>query len=134
MQIQKIIHKCSKKDRRAQQQFFDLYADRLFAVAKRYAISTESAEIGGFLIEIIKALRNLKSKLQLPLNKEVSRVVLSSKKENLAILTNFAEDIKNTIRINEFDVIDEETLKESKILPDSEEYIENLNVRLYIFK
>lgn len=44
MQIQKLIHKCSKNDRRAQKQFFDLYADRLFAVAKRYAISAETAE------------------------------------------------------------------------------------------
>jgi RNA polymerase sigma-70 factor (ECF subfamily) len=44
VQIQTIIHKCSQNDRRAQKQFFDLYADRLFAVAKRYAISSETAE------------------------------------------------------------------------------------------
>ncbi|WP_167616102.1 RNA polymerase sigma factor [Maribellus sediminis] len=44
MQLQKIIHKSSKGDRRAQKQFFELYADRLFAVAKRYAVSYESAE------------------------------------------------------------------------------------------
>ncbi|MCG6191049.1 RNA polymerase sigma factor [Maribellus maritimus] len=44
MQIQKIISKSSKGDRRAQKQFFDWYADRLFAVAKRYAVSTETAE------------------------------------------------------------------------------------------
>ncbi len=96
--------------------------------------STESAETGSFLIEIIKALRNLKSKLQLPLNKEISRVIISSKKENLKILTNFAGDIQNTIRINKLDVIDEKSLNESKVVPDLEEYIENLNVRLYLFK
>lgn len=44
MQLEKLLHKSSKGDRRAQKQFFDLYADRLFAVAKRYAISPELAE------------------------------------------------------------------------------------------
>ena len=44
MQIQKLIHKCSKGDRRAQKQFFELFADRLYAIAKRYAVSVELAE------------------------------------------------------------------------------------------
>ena len=44
MQLQKIIHKSSKGDRRAQKQFFELYADRLYAVARRYSVSDESAE------------------------------------------------------------------------------------------
>jgi RNA polymerase sigma factor (sigma-70 family) len=44
MQIQNIIHKCAKDDRRAQKQFFELYSDRLYAVAKRYAVSNEFAE------------------------------------------------------------------------------------------
>ena len=44
MQLQKIIHKSSKGDRRAQKQFFELYADRLYAVAKRYTVSVELAE------------------------------------------------------------------------------------------
>lgn len=44
MQLEKLIHKSSKGDRRAQQKFFDLYADRLFAVARRYAINSEFAE------------------------------------------------------------------------------------------
>ena len=44
MQIQKIIHKSSKGDKRAQKLFFERYADRLYAVAKRYAVSDESAE------------------------------------------------------------------------------------------
>jgi len=42
--LKKLIHKSSKGDRRAQKQFFDLYADRLFAVSKRYAVSFELAE------------------------------------------------------------------------------------------
>ena len=44
MKLQKLIYKSSKGDRRAQKQFFDLYADHLFAVAKRYAVSYELAE------------------------------------------------------------------------------------------
>lgn len=44
MNLKKLIHKSSKGDRRAQKQFFDLYADRLFAVSKRYAPSNELAE------------------------------------------------------------------------------------------
>ncbi len=44
MQLQKIIYKSSKGDRRAQKLFFDRYADALFAVAKRYAVSDELAE------------------------------------------------------------------------------------------
>jgi len=44
VQLQKIIHKSSKGDRRAQKQFFGLYADRLYAVAKRYAVSDVLAE------------------------------------------------------------------------------------------
>jgi RNA polymerase sigma factor (sigma-70 family) len=44
VQLKKPLHKSSKGDRRAQKQFFDLYADRLFAVAKRYAVSPELAE------------------------------------------------------------------------------------------
>lgn len=44
MKIQQVIYKCAKGDRRAQKQFFELYANRLFAVAKRYAISYEMGE------------------------------------------------------------------------------------------
>jgi RNA polymerase sigma-70 factor (ECF subfamily) len=44
VQLKKLLHKSSKGDRRAQKQFFDLYADRLFAVAKRYSVTYEMAE------------------------------------------------------------------------------------------
>ena len=44
MRLEKLIHKSSKGDRRAQQKFFDLYADQLYAVAQRYAINNEFAE------------------------------------------------------------------------------------------
>ncbi|WP_347839538.1 sigma-70 family RNA polymerase sigma factor [uncultured Draconibacterium sp.] len=44
MKVQKLIHNSAKGDQRAQKQFFDRYADQLFAVAKRYAVSHELAE------------------------------------------------------------------------------------------
>jgi RNA polymerase sigma-70 factor (ECF subfamily) len=44
VQLKKLIYKSSKGDRRAQKQFFEIYADTLLAVAKRYAVSHELAE------------------------------------------------------------------------------------------
>jgi len=44
VQLQKIIHKSSNGDRRAQKQFFELYADRLYAVAIRYSVTVDLAE------------------------------------------------------------------------------------------
>lgn len=60
MQLQKIIQKCAKGDRRAQKRFFDLYSDRLFAIAKRYATSDELAEEALFqaFLKIFDSLKN----------------------------------------------------------------------------
>lgn len=44
MQLKNLIQKSSKGERRAQKQFFELYADRLFALARRYALNEELAE------------------------------------------------------------------------------------------
>ena len=44
MQLEKIIHKVKKGDRRAQKLLFDKYVDRLFAVARRYAVNDVLAE------------------------------------------------------------------------------------------
>ena len=58
VQLQKIIHKSSKGDRRAQKQFFELYADCLYAVARRYSVSDESAEEALFQA-FLKVFENL---------------------------------------------------------------------------
>ena len=44
MQLEKVIHKVKKGDRRAQKLLFDKYVDRLFAIARRYAVNDELAE------------------------------------------------------------------------------------------
>lgn len=44
MQLEKLIHKVKKGDRRAQKLLFDKYVDRLFAVARRYALNDGLAE------------------------------------------------------------------------------------------
>ena len=44
MQLEKVIHKVKKGDRRAQKLLFDTYVDRLFAVARRYAANDDLAE------------------------------------------------------------------------------------------
>ncbi|WP_319591908.1 sigma-70 family RNA polymerase sigma factor [uncultured Draconibacterium sp.] len=44
MQLEKVIHKVKKGDRRAEKLLFDTYVDRLFAVARRYAANDDLAE------------------------------------------------------------------------------------------
>ncbi len=58
MKLQKIIHKSVKGDRRSQKQFFDLYANRLYAVAKRYAVNDELAE-ESLLLAFLKIFEKL---------------------------------------------------------------------------
>lgn len=60
MKTQQLIYKCAKGDRRAQKQFFDAFADRLFAVARRYSHTTELAEEALFqaLLKIFEKLKD----------------------------------------------------------------------------
>jgi len=58
VKLQKIIHKSVKGDRRSQKQFFDLYANRLYAVAKRYAVNDELAE-ESLLLAFLKIFEKL---------------------------------------------------------------------------
>ena len=94
-----------------------------------------SAKNGGMLIEIIKLLRNIKSKLQIPLNQEISEIIITTpKKENLKVLNNLREDIKNTIRINNLKIIEISELNENDLLPTLEEDVDFLNGKIYFFK
>lgn len=79
MQLQKIIHKSSKGERRAQKQFFELYADRLFAVARRYAVSYESAEEALFqaFLKIFEKLPDFKFINEAALLGWLSRIVIN---------------------------------------------------------
>ncbi|MFX0035085.1 MAG: valine--tRNA ligase [Candidatus Hermodarchaeota archaeon] len=97
-------------------------------------ISIESAEIGKIGIEIIKFLRMLKSKLQISLNQNIWRIILISDKAQLKILKNLKEDIKNTIRIDDLEIIEKSVEKSIKEKPDAIESFEDLNIKIYFFK
>ncbi len=79
VQIRKLIHKSSKGDRRAQKKFFDMYADRLFAVAKRYALSFELAEEALFqaFLKIFEKLPEFEFINEAALSGWLSRIVIN---------------------------------------------------------
>jgi len=97
-------------------------------------ISGDLVEIGKFGIEIIKFVRMNKSKLQIPLNQEISKVIILVEGKELHYSDDIKEDIKNTIRIGELEII--EKSRENSIIekPDIKQYIESLNITVYIFK
>ncbi len=97
-------------------------------------ISGDLVEIGKFGIEIIKFVRMNKSKLQIPLNQEISKVIILVEGKELHFSDDIKEDIKNTIRIGELEII--EKSRENSIIekPDLKQYIESLNITVYIFK
>ena len=97
-------------------------------------ISGDLVEIGKFGIEIIKFVRMNKSKLQIPLNQEISKVIILVEGKELHFSDDIKEDIKNTIRIGELEFI--EKSRENSIIekPDLKQYIESLNITVYIFK
>ncbi|MFX1329841.1 MAG: hypothetical protein ACFE91_17055, partial [Promethearchaeota archaeon] len=97
-------------------------------------ISIESAEIGKIGIEIIKFLRMLKSKLQISLNQNIGKIILISDKAQLKILKNLKEDIKNTIRIDDLEIIEKSVEKSIKEKPDAIENFEDFNIKVYFFK
>jgi len=97
-------------------------------------ISEELAEQGKLGIEIIKILRMLKSKLQMPLNQSVGKIILVLETNQLRSIENLKEDIKNTIRINKLNIIGKPNEKSIEEKPDLIENIEDLGIKVYFFK
>ncbi len=97
-------------------------------------ISEELAEKGRLGIEIIKFLRMNKSKLQIPLNQEISKVFILTEENQMRDLKNLKEDIKNTIRIDELKIIDKSLENSIKEKPDLKQEVKELNISVYIFK
>ncbi|MFX0033793.1 MAG: valine--tRNA ligase [Candidatus Hodarchaeota archaeon] len=93
-------------------------------------ISKELSTEGKIAIEIIKTLRNMKSNLQIPLNQEVKKVIIITNKH---LLKNVEEDIKNTIRIVDFQIVESDKESSTKGIPDLKEIIEDLNIKVYFF-
>ncbi|MFW9901020.1 MAG: valine--tRNA ligase [Candidatus Thorarchaeota archaeon] len=97
-------------------------------------LSEELIEKGKLGVEIIKNLRMIKSKIQIPLNQELSKVVLFTENDNFKNLENLKEDIKNTIRINNLEIKEKPIEKSFKEKPDLIENIEDLDIKVYFFK
>ena len=97
-------------------------------------ISEELTDTGRFGIEIIKFLRMNKSKLQIPLNQEISRVIILTKSREMKLLEAIREDIKNTIRIGILEIKEKSTESTDEDKPDIEQGIEELNIIIRVFK
>jgi valyl-tRNA synthetase len=97
-------------------------------------ISEELAGRGKLGIEIIKFLRMYKSKLQLPLNQEISKVLILTEENQILDFKNLKEDIQNTIRIDDLEIFNKSMEDSIKEKPDLKQEIEELNILVYIFK
>ncbi|MCK4369630.1 MAG: class I tRNA ligase family protein, partial [Candidatus Lokiarchaeota archaeon] len=97
-------------------------------------ISEELTEQGKLCIEIIKGLRMLKSKLQIPLNQAVEKVILVSESKQLKNIEIIKEDIQKTIRLDNLEIIEKSLEKSIKEKPDLKENFEDLNIVAYFFK
>jgi valyl-tRNA synthetase len=89
------------------------------------------AEKGKIAIELIKALRNHKSMLQIPLNQEVSRVIILSENNIQNILKDLEKDIKSTIRIKSLEIFEKAQEDKIRDKPESKESIEGLGITFY---
>lgn len=97
-------------------------------------ISEDSVNIGKLVVEIIKFLRMQKSKLQIPLNQSIRKVILISDKNQLKKIDNLKQDIKYTLRIDNFEIIAKSQEKNIKEKSDLIQEIEDLNITIYFFK
>ena len=97
-------------------------------------ISDDAVNNGKIIIEIIKFLRMQKSMLQIPLNQSLRKVILISDQKYLKIIKNLKEDIKSTIRIENLEIIEKSQEKKIGDKSDLKEDIEELSIRVYIYK
>jgi len=117
------------------QNYKDLKSIHLEAWPRPYDnVSEELANRGKLAIEIIKILRNCKSKLKIPLNQEVERIIISTNKNSINEIENIKADIINTIRIKNFEIIESKKVKDIKKSPELKEDYEDLNLSLFFFK
>ena len=85
-------------------------------------------------VEIIKNIRNIKSTLKMPLNQEISKIIILSNKENEKFLETLKPDISNTLRINELMILPKNKSKSIKEKPDLMEDYKDLGLSIYFFK
>jgi len=117
------------------QNYIELKSIHLEAWSRPYDnVSEALAKRGKLAIEIIKILRNCKSKLKIPLNQEVERIIISTNKNTINEIENVKADIINTIRIKNFEIIESKKEKDIKESPELKEDYEDLNLSLFFFK
>ena len=97
-------------------------------------LSKELTEKGELGFEIIKFLRMNKSKIQIPLNQELSKVIILTGNNDVNYIESLKEDIKNTIRIRNLEIRDKSIENSIKDKPDMKQTIEELNITVYFFK
>jgi valyl-tRNA synthetase len=100
---------------------------------KPYENITEGlAKKGKLGLDIIKILRNYKSKLQIPLNEDVERIIILANSNLIKDINELKEDIKNTIRIKNLEIMDKKKEKTIKNKPDLKESSEELGIIFYL--
>lgn len=97
-------------------------------------LSEELIQYGKLGIDLIRNLRNIKSKLQIPLNQEISEVYIISVKDNVNYLELIKSDISNTLRINNLIFLKKPQKKTIKRTPDLKEDYTDLGLSIYFFK
>jgi len=97
-------------------------------------ITEDLANIGKIGVEIIKFLRMNKSKLQIPLNQKISKVIILANKDKIKEINDLSEDIKNTVRIGILEIKEKSSEITAEVKPDLEQGIEELDIGVRVFK
>ncbi|MHA1344339.1 MAG: class I tRNA ligase family protein, partial [Promethearchaeota archaeon] len=97
-------------------------------------LSKDSAIKGKIGIEIIKTLRMLKSRLQMPLNQDISKIIIFIDRKELNFIEELKEDIKNTLRISELLIFTRDKEKNIQESPDLKEIIKEYGIILYFYR
>ncbi|MFW9783805.1 MAG: class I tRNA ligase family protein, partial [Candidatus Heimdallarchaeota archaeon] len=96
-------------------------------------LSEELTLKGKVGVDIIKFLRMNKSKYQIPLNQELSKLIVLTEGTNIKLFEDLQEDIKNTIRIKDLVIMEKSKESSIKEVPKSKEIYEELNCKIYLF-
>ncbi len=97
-------------------------------------LNDEKIKEGELGIKLIKKIRKTKSELQIPLNQELEKVILLTNNNQLNLLNNLKEDIMNTLRINDLQIIENSKKDIITGRPDFEENFEDIGISLLVFK
>ncbi|TXT59348.1 MAG: Valine--tRNA ligase [Promethearchaeota archaeon] len=98
------------------------------------SISEKKVEVGHLAVKIIKELRNSKSQMKIPLNQELTKVIIIGEEDNLERIEDLENDIIKTIRINDLKKIKHSQKESIKEEPDLKKELTDDSLILYIYK